>query len=271
MSSVDEFSAAIGAAAESVETVAAGIAKAKNSGDELSGKLAAAGVEGRVEATNAVSQRLESEATVLAAQLKDLLGEIQQQAEALRGLEGAPGAGAGVGSSSSAQPRSTLDQQEPPGRSSQSNHMKPDTALVDVMKRIGWPTKPGRPDDIRARGMLYSTNGTPWNSEPLRASRQGPASKRTDLKEPWASDPEMTTSWHIEANAAALMVKFKERVAILYINQSVCGSQEPFDPKRCHDNLRKILPKGYTLYVHSVLRSGWTEAKRYEGTGEALK
>jgi hypothetical protein len=141
------------------------------------------------------------------------------------------------------------------------------------MRRIGWPKKSGRTDEIRARGMIYGKDGRAWTSEdnPLTASRRGPASQRTDLKEPWASDPDRTGSWHIEGNAIALMVKYRQNEIILYVNQKVCGSEPPFDPKRCHETLPKLMPRGYTLYVHSVLEQGGVHIRKYQGTGEALK
>lgn len=85
MASIDEFSAAIGVAAESVESVSTAIGAAKADGEELHGQLAALGTEGTAAQTNAVNNRLESEALAAAAQLKSLLEEIRAQAEALRG------------------------------------------------------------------------------------------------------------------------------------------------------------------------------------------
>jgi len=85
MASVDEFSSAIGAAADTVESITAAIGAAKSSGEELAGQLAAMNVESKTEQANAVNNRLESEALAAAAHLKDLLEEIRGQAEALRG------------------------------------------------------------------------------------------------------------------------------------------------------------------------------------------
>ncbi|WP_199034766.1 DUF4258 domain-containing protein [Glycomyces salinus] len=112
MSSIDEFSAAIGAAAEAVESVITATSSAKASGDELSGQLAQLGLEGKTNQINAVGQRLESEALAAAAQLQELLSEIQQQAEATRGLQGAPRAGTNAGASSPAPPETTAPSPE---------------------------------------------------------------------------------------------------------------------------------------------------------------
>jgi hypothetical protein len=85
VASIDEFSAAIGAAADSVDSVSAAIGAAKSNGEELHGQLAAIGTEGTAAQTSVVNNRLESEALAVAAQLKSLLEEIQGQADALRG------------------------------------------------------------------------------------------------------------------------------------------------------------------------------------------
>ncbi|ADD43287.1 DddA-like double-stranded DNA deaminase toxin [Stackebrandtia nassauensis] len=159
----------------------------------------------------------------------------------------------------------------PPGPHARWRPDPPSAPHVAAIRRVGWPKKPQSDDDVRARGQLYHRDGTPWNASMLIASRRGPASQRTDLKEPWASDPGYTTGWHIEGNTAALMVKHQQRDAVLYINQAVCGAEEPQDPKRCHSNIVAMLSVGYALYVHSVQESGWLRRRVYKGTGEAIR
>lgn len=83
MASVDEFAAAVGIAAVSVESVSTAIATAKTNGDELSAELTRLKVEGTASRAIAVNSRLEVEAMPLAAQLKNLLEEIQQQAQGI--------------------------------------------------------------------------------------------------------------------------------------------------------------------------------------------
>lgn len=106
MASIDEVAAAIGAAADSVETVAAATGSAKSTTDELVGQLAALGVEGKAAQAGALGERLQSEAIPLAQQLKTLLEEIRGQAEGLRGdgLQGAPSVRGSSPPSSSAPP-----------------------------------------------------------------------------------------------------------------------------------------------------------------------
>jgi hypothetical protein len=139
MASIDEVSAAIGAAADSVDTVSAAVGASKSTTDELAGQLAALGVEGEAAQSNALAERLQSEATPLAQQLKSLLEEIRGQAEALRGdgLQGTPSAGAVTRSGSSAPPGVPAD-----GPS---------------VTRPALPSDPGRPP----RGEPAVIEGTP--------------------------------------------------------------------------------------------------------------
>lgn len=160
--------------------------------------------------------------------------------------------------------------------SDKTSRMKRNPEREAVVRRIGWPSKPGRPNDIRARGLLYGGGEKPISGsedQPLWADRNGSASKRTDLNPGWATGSEKTSTWHIEGNSAAWMVQHQRREAVLYINQSVCGMREnePPDPSSCAENLKHVLPKGYTLYVHSVLRNGSVRITRHRGTGKAIK
>lgn len=178
------------------------------------------------------------------------------------------GAG-GVGPPATGDPAPTkqAEPEPPPFEPFKHNHER-----EEVMRRIGWPTKPGTDDDVHARGILYLDDGTAWGSEedPLWAGRDGLASERTDLK-PEFMDPQMRTTWHIEGHAAAYMVKHGKKRAILYINQSVCGIEQPQHPKRCGRNARHLLPPGYKLYVHSVLKDGSVRITPHRGTGKAIK
>ena len=122
----------------------------------------------------------------------------------------------------------------------------PDAAAA--VRRFGWPKGPnGR---IKARGLMFNANGEAVLHRPLKALRKGTAYPAPDLKEPWRSDPDMKTSWHIEGGVAAYMRNTKTREMALYITLPPCGEQRRADPKGCEQNLRKVLPKGYTLHVH---------------------
>lgn len=256
MSSVDEFSAAIGTAAESVEAVTSAITAAKSNGDELTSEIANLGAEGKANETGAVAQRLETEAAPLAAQLKELLGEIRQQAEALRGLEGAPSAGVGSGGSSSAQP-------------AQFNPEKRNERCVKALKRFGWPKN--RHGKTKARALLYDAKGNGVLHRPLKPRRKGEPYPAPELREPWRSNPETTTTWHIEGGVAAYMRRTKTQVMVLYINEPICGGPSAPDPQRCYPNLAKILPAGSTLYVHIVEENGGYRKVKVLGTGEAIR
>lgn len=97
MPSIDEFSAAIGDAASSAESVITAIGAAKSNGDELATAIDRAGAEGSAARTRAVGGRLESEAAALALRLKDLLEEIKGQAHGLGDtLSAVSGGGSGL-------------------------------------------------------------------------------------------------------------------------------------------------------------------------------
>jgi hypothetical protein len=145
---------------------------------------------------------------------------------------------------------------------------RPSARWVAAVRRLGWPRNAG--GLVLARGLLLTSDGKQVTKAPLKAGR-GPADDVNDLKEPWATDPEMRTRWHIEGHVAAFMRKHRMREAVLYLNLPPCGGQQPIDPKRCHENLPRILPQGSKLHVHAVRENGWSEVYLYEGTGEALK
>ena len=88
--SIDEFSAAVGAAADSVDATLAAIHAAKSNGDDLAGQLAGLGLEAKTAQTQSIAGRLESEAAAAAAALKTKLGELRQEVEGLKqgGLQG---------------------------------------------------------------------------------------------------------------------------------------------------------------------------------------
>lgn len=114
-----------------------------------------------------------------------------------------------------------------------------------------------------AFGRLYDEDGKPLTPVHIAAD-DGPARDRADdLTEPLRSSPKLLR--HIEGHAAARMRDDKRRVAVLYINREPCDY-----PNGCDRNLRSILPRDYTLYVHQVFRNGGTKIWPYEGTGEAL-
>lgn len=138
-----------------------------------------------------------------------------------------------------------------------------------AIRRFGWPrNSKGR---ISARGVLLNSDGDAVLHQPLRAKRNGEVFDAPELKEPWRSDRAMKTSWHIEGGAAAYMRRTATRVMSLWLNVPPCGGLDRPDPKGCFENLPKIIPKGYTLYVHAELENGGYQRVIVKGTGEALK
>jgi hypothetical protein len=88
--SIDEFSASVGAAADSVEAALTAIHAAKDTGEGLAGQLAGLGLETKTAQTHSIAERLESEAAAAAAALKTKLEELRQEVEGLKqgGLQG---------------------------------------------------------------------------------------------------------------------------------------------------------------------------------------
>jgi hypothetical protein len=109
----------------------------------------------------------------------------------------------------------------------------------------------------------------------LKPYPPGQAPVRPELKEPWASSEELTTTWHVEGDAAADIREGKLDNAVLYLNVPPCGKRAPSsefpDPKRCYENLRHIIPADRTVWVHVVPEHGSPSRIRFKGTGEGIK
>ncbi|MGH8876446.1 MAG: DddA-like double-stranded DNA deaminase toxin [Stackebrandtia sp.] len=141
------------------------------------------------------------------------------------------------------------------------------TTAGDAIRKLGWPKDAS--GKLKARGHLYSDDGVNVMGRPLKALPYGRTYNTPDLKQPWRSDTDYTTTWHIEGGAAAWMRDTKTRSATLYLNAPTCGGDNR-DPKRCYENVAKTLPQGATLTVWSVLENGETRRVRFRGTGEAI-
>jgi hypothetical protein len=268
MPSIDEAASAVGGNAEQARELSAGITGSKEAIAELAGALAALGVETRASEANGCADDAEALASQANA-LAEALDRLRARVDGLRGLLTALSSGSAPPTTSGGGPTTSevnVPRDRPvPGFDPQ--RLNP--TVERIMRRIGWPKRAD--GKTSARGLLFSPDGRSWTETPLRASRSGPASQRTDLKEPWASDPGITTRHHIEGNAAALMVKHGQRDAVLYLNIPPCGGPSRPDPKRCHPNIPSVLPKGYTLTVHTVRDGGGHSRTVYRGTGEAIK
>nr|WP_255672065.1 DddA-like double-stranded DNA deaminase toxin [Glycomyces amatae] len=150
------------------------------------------------------------------------------------------------------------------GFSPQRLHREP----VDQLRREGWPTN--AEGKTSARGHLYDQQGRRVRETPYRAYKRGEAPVRSDLRAPWASDPELTSTWHAESDAAADIRSMGGGEHALYINIPPCGRSNR-DPKRCDANLEKILPTNTTLYVWEISENGSRTRYIYRGNGEAIK
>lgn len=146
-------------------------------------------------------------------------------------------------------------------------YRRPASQAVDAIRGEGWPKNSA--GNTSARGHLYDSDGRRIDAGTLKPHRKGQAPPCTDLKEPWRSDPDYTTTWHAERDAAKIMRDNGLREAVLYLNIPTCG-QESQHAKRCHANLEKVIPAGGTLWVWSIHEDGSQLRRRYRGTGEAI-
>ncbi|MGH8794280.1 MAG: DddA-like double-stranded DNA deaminase toxin [Stackebrandtia sp.] len=263
MAGLDDFVAALEAAKPHLDTAQTEIARGCSSGDEVASALAAAEVRERAEVVRDAADR----AREGSAAIESAKGVLDQAIAAAKRAKGE--GGLTTAPTPQARPPSPqLESHSAAGRIPNFTAARPVGECVEAIKRLGWPKN--AEGNVSARGLLFSRDGKPLTAEPLRAHHKGQASPCEDLKEPWRSDSELTTTWHAERDAAARMRRDGLESAVLYLNVPTCG-KESQDAGRCHVNLPKILPAGSTLTVWSVHEDGWTRQRRYKGTGEAIK
>lgn len=266
MASVDEVAASLDGNKSEAEGLAGQLAATKQQAEELQGEFAAFGAEGTANRAGAAAQTIEGLMSE-AAGLAERIGEAQAQVLAL-GQSGLLATGTGGDSRPSASPPvRAAPSGGPPLPDFAPRRIHPDAR--ETIKRIGWPRN--AQGDVAARGLLYDKTGRPLlGGQALPASRTGPGSDTSDLKEPWRSDDRYTTRYHVEGHTAAYMRRNGVTEAALYLNIPPCGNRAEPDPVRCEANLAAHLPEGSVLYVHSVHQNGTTRSKAYQGTGEAL-
>jgi hypothetical protein len=257
MASVDEASGAVGGTAEQARELSANIAGAKELISELSGQLAALGVENRASQASGAA----SDAEALAGQanmLADALEQLRARVEALRGLLTTHSGGRTAVAVSGSGPASPQPH-DPKAR---------DPDRVAAIRRIGWPrNSKGR---TSARGLLYDGSGNPVLHQQLKPLRGENVYNTPDLKDEWRRR-EVATSWHVEGGVAAYMRGTGTKEMTLWLNIPACGGYRRPDPNGCHENLPKILPPGYKLHVRVEGEDGSYQLNTYRGTGEALK
>lgn len=129
-------------------------------------------------------------------------------------------------------------------------------------------TDPDKRDEIKPYVGLGYAVATLWDRDgrrilgPHQADDDGPAAT-AHWKPPWRDYPRLRR--HVEAHAAARMVRDGHKEMAMYINLPAC---EYYDG--CESNLRDLIPEGSTLWVHWVKRSGTVKAIPYRGTGRAV-
>ena len=239
---------------EKLTETTAVIGAAKAQADEVVDQLGSLGAEGRASAVAEIADAVEEAQSALTG-LGDKLDEIRTAIEAAKGLQRG-------GSTETAGPAPRTN----PERNTVFSPRRRNRAHENQLRRLGWPRNAsGR---TSARGLLYDTKGDPLSDQVWKAD---PRIKHADLREPWASADNYVSRWHVEGQVAAWMRQTGTRKAVLYLNIPPCGGGDPPDPVRCEASLKKMLPKGYTLDVHTVLENGGARIKRYTGTGEAIR
>ncbi|WP_415647436.1 DddA-like double-stranded DNA deaminase toxin [Stackebrandtia soli] len=148
------------------------------------------------------------------------------------------------------------------------------------MRRIGWPPSNADPNKTSARGHLFDRNGRRMTGEPIQPHQKGTAPPCDELKEPWRSSEDYTTTWHAERDAAMMIREaVKEGHAgpfALYMNIAPCGRRTPDpphtpDPRRCDENIARIVPRDVIVYAHIVSKRDPIPSRlRIVGTGEAI-
>ena len=255
MADVEGLAAGIGANRAAVTDSAGAVAASRSVADELSSNLAGLGITDRAGELAEVARQLDEVHARLTG-VAERLGEIQQAAAGGGGL---PSGGSGSGPEPDARPRTGIPGFHP-------RRLSPDAD--DRIRRMAkWPK--GHDGKIKARGHLYDDNGVNVLDRTLQALPYGQTYDTPELKEPWRSDTEVTTTWHIEGGAAAYMRRTGMTSATLYLNAPTCGGEDR-DPKRCYQNVSKTLPEGSTLTVWSILEDGGKRRVTFRGTGEAI-
>lgn len=179
------------------------------------------------------------------------------------------GGGSGGSPPPTGGPRPTGGQPEPERRRGIPGftYRKPAAEAVEAIRREGWPTNAD--GQVSARGHLYDERGVAVNDQVIRPHVKGEAPPCNELQEPWRSDPDLTTTWHAERDAAKLMRDKQMRHAVMYLNIPPCG-RESSDPQRCDANIEKILPRDAELYVWTIHENGTKARRRYLGNGDAI-
>jgi|GEM_PF-1181907 len=256
--SIDELATGIGGSRDTVQRAATEVLAMKAKAEELSTNLASMSAESMSQYMTEVAGQLDTAHQTLTG-VADGLEQTQATAAGAKQHQGGLLGGGNPGPAPSpTKPRAI------PG----FTHRRPTGEAIDAIKREGWPKNTdGR---TSARGHLYDPDGNRIDAGTLKPHRKGAAPPCADLKEPWRSDPDYTTTWHAERDAAKVMRDNNLREAVLYLNIPTCGKEDE-DPQRCDANLGKIIPAGSTLWVWSINDNGTMKRRKYPGTGEAIE
>ncbi|THV23554.1 DddA-like double-stranded DNA deaminase toxin [Glycomyces paridis] len=242
MSSVDEFSAAVGSAAASAESVITAIGAAKSNGDELASAIDSLDADAAAARVRAVGGRLESEAAAMALRLKDLLDELRQQAQGVgEALTRVSGGGSLLAARNTPPPFDA----------------RPVLASLPVFerKRGSTPRTHGEmryPDGTRTRFASGEDATTPRIREHMW-EHTGPVRSPQGF---WSES-------HAELKAALAMSDHRVKRADIVINNPGGPCEGRIG---CDGLLARYLQPGSVLTVHWPGGDGSTRSKRYTGT-----
>ncbi|MEV3934422.1 DddA-like double-stranded DNA deaminase toxin [Glycomyces sp. NPDC049804] len=265
MPSVDAVAASLAANKAGAEELAGQLAECRQQAEELQGRIAALGAEGTADLASSAVHAIE-ELMAEAASLADRIGEAQSKVLAIK--QGALLATKGSGNDP---PDALAAPSATSGTSSGASGFNPSQRNPHSGRAVRRFGGLGTPRAGSARAGLFDSEGNEVLHQLLRAKRGGEVFDAPELKDPWRSDRAMKTTWHIEGGVAAYMRRTKTKVMALWLNVPPCEGLDRADPKGCYENLPKILPKGYTLYVHAELENGGYQRVIVKGTGEALR
>ena len=156
----------------------------------------------------------------------------------------------------------------PPATETRRNPNGPDSRYFEEVRRIGWPKN--TQGKTSARGLVFDAHGNPIGGE-WKAEPHGLASDTSRFNEPWRSDIRYTIRTHVEGQVAAMICRTGITKTEVYLNLPPCGARD-FDPVRCHQNVKHVLPVGSTMTVWAVRGDrGMPQKYTFSGTREALK
>ncbi|GAA4910726.1 nucleic acid/nucleotide deaminase of polymorphic system toxin [Stackebrandtia albiflava] len=262
MAGIEDFTAAIAIAFDRLNDAIAGMESARSAAGESATSLQAAGAYGAADIMARVAEVIGEAVDTLAT---GKTNTEEAAAIARAAMETTDGGDTPAGTTP------PPDGGPPAPTPTRPHPNAADTRHVAAVRRIGWPKNAqGR---TNARALVFDKNGEQVG-DVWKATPDGEANDPRHYREPWRSDVRYTIRYHVEGQVAAMMRRTGITEAEVYLNIPPCGTRDDDWSYQCHDNIKKILPKGYTMTVWAVREREaptWSPQKyTYKGNGEAL-